>query len=389
MSDKIAGSGRKRPQLNIEVGKLSLDLRNPRLAGDGVGKTETNLIKILYEQYDLAELAGSMAKNGYFDEEPLVATPQKAPKALQRADLTVPKEKKEFVDFISRDDTTFTVVEGNRRLATVKLLLSEGLRSQIRVSKSFPTVSAAVASDLGVLPVIVYPHRDEVVPYLGVRHILGIEKWDPYAKALYIADLIEAKKSVEEVREQIGDKRDAVIKSYLSFKLLEQAHNEFDYDIKQARNKLSLLTLAIGQSNIKAFIGLPKKLSESNIDTRVPDEKIPNLRDLLSWIYGDRELSPVIGESRDITNRLDDVLGSESATVELRDRRNLIEAFELTSGEEKMVTKFLREANRRLERVLGIAHRHRTETVIEEAQNCAETADQLLQALTKNSAADG
>lgn len=388
MSDNIAGYGGKRPQRNILVDRLHLDLKNPRLAGDGEGKREEDLLKVLYEQYDLTELANSMQKNGYFDEEPLVATPLNLPQELSKVNLKVRDERDKFEEFIDQGDTVFTVVEGNRRLATVKLLLFEESRAYVKVSKSFPAVSPEVADDLKILPVIIYPHRDEVVPYLGVRHILGIEKWDPYAKALYIADLIESKKSVEEVKEQIGDKRDAVIKSYLSYKILQQAKDEFDYNIKNARNKLSLLTLAIGQSNIKNYIGLPKKLSESNIDTKVPEERISNLRDLLSWIYGDKEKSPVIGESRDITNRLDDVLGNERASAELRDRRNLIEAFELTDGEEKMVTKSLREANRRLERVLGVAHRHRTENVIEEAEHCADTATNLVDVLTKDNPAN-
>jgi len=82
-----------------------------------------------------------------------------------------------------------TVVEGNRRVATIKLLLiyetSEGIRSTFMA----PTFAGSFER-LATIPAIIYENRNEVLPYLGVRHIAGIKKWDSYAKARYVASMV-------------------------------------------------------------------------------------------------------------------------------------------------------------------------------------------------------
>jgi hypothetical protein len=371
--------GRKRTQLNIAVDRLHLDPENPRLSDRWKIKNELELLKVLYEQYNLLEIAESMAKNGYFDEEPLVATPQDIPKDLRYFDDYDTNAKSRFEDFINQQDVHFTVVEGNRRLATVKLLLSTDLKIKLKVSSSFPVITTPVEEDLCILPVIVYPNRDEVIPYLGVRHILGIEKWDPYAKAFYIAELIRNGKQLEQVREQIGDKRDAVLRSYVSYQLLQQAKDEFDFDIKNAKTSFSLLMLAIGQNKIRAYIGLPKRLTEVNLDEPVPTARVDNLRDILTWIFGYKGTAPIINDSRQITSLLANVVDSEAAVNSLKNQGySLKEAYDLTDGEERMVIKYLGEASRKIEKVIGIAHRHKTEEIVQIAEIVSDNANKLL-----------
>ena len=64
----------------IPVSRLFLDPENPRLPEEAQGKSESELMEVLLDQFNLEELADSMAENGYFDEEPLVGIPQKPPK---------------------------------------------------------------------------------------------------------------------------------------------------------------------------------------------------------------------------------------------------------------------------------------------------------------------
>lgn len=372
----IAGQGRKRPQLNIPIEYLHLDKDNPRLPEEAQGKDEQDLLSVLYKGFNLDELAESMAKNGYFDEEPLVAIPAALPVEM----IDVAPDDKGYFAFLKNEGTEFIVVEGNRRLATAKLLLDTQLRETLNI-KSWPEIDEAVAKDLKILPVIVYATRSEVIPYLGVRHIIGIQKWNSYAKARYIAKMVESGKTVKQVEEQIGDRQSSVRKNYLSYKLLEQAHDEFDYDTKQAKADFSLLTLALGQGNIKRFIGLPKRLADSNPDEPVPRDKIPNLKSLVSWIFGDNKDGPVIDESRDITSYLSHVVESPEAIAYLERTRRLLEAYDRTDGEEKMIIKYLITANTKLEGALGIAHRHKTDEVIVEAEKCAKTASRLVKTL--------
>jgi hypothetical protein len=370
---KFPGHGGKRPQLNIPIDRLHLDSENPRLPEEKQGKPEPDILNTLYQNFFLDELAESMSKNGYFDEEPLVGIPQKLPRNLRQAD----PHSQEFKDFIESGSTQFTVVEGNRRLATGKLLLDGALREQVRI-KHWPVLSDEVAEDLRELPVIVYRTRVEIVPYLGVRHIIGIQKWESYPKARYIAKMVEEGRSVNEVSELIGDKQGAVNKNYLCYRLLNQAKEEFAIDLTKAKDDFSLLLLAVGLRNIKRFLSLPTKFSDTNLDTPVPQQSLRNLENLISWIFGDGRKQRVIQESRDITEYLTHVVASAEALEYLENSRDLLAAYDRTDGEEKMLLKYLAAANSKLETALGIAHRHKTFEVITQAEKCEQTVKTLV-----------
>src|SRR6266568_3989627 len=159
-SVKPAGLGRKRLLLNVPIGRLHLDPENPRLPEEAQGRKEAEVLKHLFDHFDLEEIAAPMGQNGYFDEEPLVAIPIGLPKKL--IPKVGEKESPNYLKFLS--DAEFTVAEGNRRLATARILREEKLRQEFHI-RSWPEISAEVRKDLDELPVIVYPTRQEVLPY--------------------------------------------------------------------------------------------------------------------------------------------------------------------------------------------------------------------------------
>ncbi len=379
-----AGLGRKRPLLNLAIARLHLDPANPRLPEEVQGRKEDELMQHLYDHFDLDEIATSMAQNGYFDEEPLVAVPNHLPTPLQVA----PGQPvtSEYLAFLG--EAEFTVVEGNRRLATARILRDPSVRAKIRV-RSWPEINTEVMHDLGELPVIIYPTRKEVLPYLGVRHITGNKKWDSYAKARYISLMLDQGYTVGDIEREVGDRSQGVLKNAISYNVLQQARTELDLDISRAKEDFSYMLLAIGQRNIKAFLGWTKPapkdavkillLDEVSLDSPIPDTHLQNLQDFLSWIYGEgSKVLPVIKESRDITSYLSHVVASEKAVEYLRRTRDLREAYDLTDGEEAMVRNLLGTANTKLEKVLGVIHRHKTDDVVFEAEKCAGTAARVL-----------
>ena len=383
-SELPAGVGTKRRLLDVEIKRLRLDAENPRLPEEVQGSGQPELLAHLYEHFDLEEIAEPMATHGYFDEEPLVAVPVGLPKKITPEKG---KETKGYVEFLK--DCNFTVVEGNRRLATALILQDDTLRKKLKV-RTWPGLDELVRKDLEVLPVIVYPTRDEVLPYLGVRHITGTKKWDSYPKARYIVALLDQGYTIENIEHEVGDRSQAVLKNAIAFKTLQQARTEFDWDIRRAKEDFSYLLLGIGQRSIKVFLGWarhtgrngevkPVPLSEIALDAPVPASNLSNLRDFLSWVYGEgTKVLPVIKESRDITNLLTHVVASPTAVQHLRETRSLTDAYDLSDGEEAMVRKFLGAANTKLQRVLGVAHRHKTPDVIADAQKCNDTAAQIL-----------
>jgi hypothetical protein len=93
---RFSGYGRKRPQVNKSIDLLHLDNQNPRLPEEAQGKSEEELLYVLYREFYLDELAVSMGQNGYFDEEPLVAVPNNLLEDFQDVD----PNSREFWDYI-------------------------------------------------------------------------------------------------------------------------------------------------------------------------------------------------------------------------------------------------------------------------------------------------
>ncbi len=361
MTPTFSGYGGRRPLLEIPVDKLHLDPLNPRFSEEGKNKEEMETLYILKKHFDLDELAFSIAENGYFDEEPLIVIPDKLPKTLATknySDLIIDDSYKKF---INHKNTNFTVVEGNRRLGTVKILLSDELKSKFKV-RSWPDIDKQIEDDITNLPAIVYPDRKGVLPYLGVRHITGIKKWEAYSKASYVVEMREAGLSLDEIQKQVGDRTNSIRKIYCCYKLIEKVENEFDIETFKAKNYFSYLILAVGQGAVKQFLGIPKQWKNIDIEDPIPDGKLENLKDLFAWLFGEgKDKLPVINESRDITNLLSPVLRNEESVSYLKSSRNLKDAYERSDGERCLLLKKLNTSKRELEGSLGIINRYRTE----------------------------
>lgn len=374
MDREIAGRGRKRSQYDVPAENLHLDPNNPRLPKDLKGKPQKELISTLTKYFDLDELAQSMAENGYFDEEPLVAVPRDLPTPFRGLDSVSLAGNQEYLAYLGLPTTHFTVIEGNRRLATVKILLSAELRREVRGASKWPSLSVEARSDLSVLPVIVYARRDEVRPYMGVRHVTGVKKWEAFSKAAYVAETVENNKTLDDVQRMVGDRSSSVRKLYLGYKLIEQAEDQLELDTSRAKEYFSYLILAIGQRSVKDFLGIPDRLATVNYSAPVEKEKLDNLQLLFSWLFGEgKEKLPVLKESRDITSYLSPVLRNEEATKHLTLTRDLVDAYERSDGEKQLLLRNLRRASKSLSSSLGIITRYKGEEDVKgEVAYCQE-----------------
>ncbi|MCJ8152653.1 hypothetical protein MKJ01_02610 [Chryseobacterium sp. SSA4.19] len=373
----FAGIGRKRPLINVYYENLLLDPENPRLPQDVQGKSQKDVIYALYKLFDIEELAYSMTENGYFDEEPLVAIPEQLPVEFIDFSYDQLKENAKYIEFIQNPSTKFIVLEGNRRLSTIKLLLDNNLKNEFKI-RTFPIAEQHIVDDIQSIPVIIYPKRSEVLPYLGVRHISGIKKWEPYAKARYVANMVKEGFTIDEIQKQVGDRSNSARKIYLSYQLIETIKDEFDLDTSKAENLFSYLLLATGQGAVKEFIGLDKRLQNVDLNNPIPSDKLDNLKDLFSWMFGEDGKLPVIQESRDITAKLAPVLRKEHAVNILRETRNLEDAYDMSDGEDELLKNNLSKVNRLLSISLGLFNENNKDIVFNDVIKLKETVDKIL-----------
>jgi len=297
----------------------------------------------MYQTEALDELAISFVRNGYFWEEPLVVVP-------------------------AEQDGKFVVVEGNRRLATLRLLLNPQARRVVAVT-GFPELNPNEAEKLKTIPTVRYSSREQVVPYLGFRHITGVKKWDPYSKARYVAQLIEIGRPISQIEDSIGDSERTVKKLYQAYVLLAQIKDELDIDDKEIRANFSLLEVLLGQQQIKTFLGVSKALPTGKIDRVVSEDKLENLSDVVSWVFGNRERGEqrIISDSRQIPKFLSPVVSDPVSYEHLKRTRDLEGAYERSGGDLKYFSRQITLASAAVERALGILPVVRGQTGVSES----------------------
>ena len=346
------------------VEDLLLDPENPRLAETLQNATQEELLAELYRSYDLDPLLLSLSQSGYFTEEPLIGVPTS-----------------------SNDDgnTRFTIVEGNRRLAALKILLFDWAREATGVH-GLQEIEDQVYLKLNPVPVKEYQSRDAVVPYLGVRHIRGVKDWDALAKARYVRWLRENGYSIRDISRLVGDRGDVVRRWLLTLYVLEQANSVSDEPWKDSPKefKFSWLYTALGYARVREYLEIEEESWQNPTPNPVNAEKTERLIDHMNDLYGpppgDRKQAKV-HESREI-RRLASVYSSNEALDSLRGGSTLEVAYARSTGEEEELLDYLQRANVSLDSANAIAHRHKKhEAALRLGKRASDTASNIVKTL--------
>ncbi|HRO85669.1 MAG TPA: hypothetical protein PK110_12665 [Niabella sp.] len=396
MNKEFAGKGRRKPQLDIPVELIDLDPLNPRIVSYTNGNKELSqidLTSILYEYFDTQTVAMSLAANGYFDEEPIIVVPNSLPEEFFFEAYSDPDTLAAGIKKLVKEGLIhFTVVEGNRRVSTIKLLLDQGLREKIGVEKSYPSIeNPNILEDVKKIPCIIYKNRNDVSTYLGVRHIAGLLKWEAFAKAAYINETIENEikkgtedsEAVKRVQDIVGDRSDTIRKQYVAYKLFLEARDDLAFDVKPLINNFSLVTVLYNSPGIREYMNV-NSYSKVNLKERiVPTENLKNFENVLTWIFGNSKTGEqaVLTDSRNITNKLSYVVNNESARNYLVKYKDLDGAFEHTNGEKEFLSKNLMKAARAIQTSLQFAYKYKND---EDLLKQVQELEELLSALKSN-----
>ena len=346
---------------HLQTETLHFDRQNPRLVEFGIDEhtSDEKILKILWDAMDIRELIQSIAASGYFPHEALIVT---------------------------EEGGKYIVIEGNRRLAALKVLLEPGLVQ--KHGWEVEQIDDEARKKLEIVPCIVST-REASWKYLGFKHVNGPAKWSSYAKAAYIAHVHnEYGVSLTQIAEQIGDRHNTVQKLYRGWMVLEEAEkNEVYHRENRWNNQLAFSHLYTGleRNGIRTFLDLKPKEDES--EEPVPIKKLKELGELLTWLYGNKKEKkpPVIRSQNPDLKYLDQVLTCKEATSELRLTGDLDEAYELSRPSEAVLEEALLSAKRELKK----AHSHfstgfnNSPDLLKLAGTVANMADDLYDAMEK------
>lgn len=308
--------------VDIPVSQLRLDSANPRLAWRTDGDSQDELVKILWNEMAVDELAWSIAENGFFRSEPLfviVENPEETDPAKQM----------------------FIVVEGNRRFTAVLLLRDEKLRKKVKAVRTdaLPRLDPERHASLDKLPAIVHESRETLWTTVGFRHINGIKPWDSFSKAKYVAEVHETYGvPLNEIAQRIGDRNVTVKRLYRGYKVLEQAESQGVFNrTDKARNRFyfSHLYTAIDYPEIQEFLGITPE--DSLTRSPVPQANLGQLDELLTWLYGKKSenIEPVVRTQNPDLNTLRRVIARPDSLSVLRRTNRLEVALDVAIGDEQ------------------------------------------------------
>lgn len=300
----------------IPVSSLLLDTKNPRLSGKDDDLSQETLLRVLWREMAVDEIAYSIAENGFFPHEYLFAEK---------------KGKSEFV-----------VIEGNRRLAAVKLLLHDTLRRTVGAT-DLPKISAKRRGELAALPVIEC-RRQDIWQYVGFKHVNGPQAWESFSKAEYIAWVHnELRVPLDKVAKHIGDQHSTVNRLYRALMALRQAESggAFSRDDRWKRHfSFSHLYTGLDYPGTQKFLGISKGDKSFQTSKPVPKSKTNNLVEFCEWLFGSKSKNkqPVVKSQNPDLRILDEVLTSKNGLAALRQGMPLEVSRKLGRGDEKLLS---------------------------------------------------
>jgi len=226
----------------VRVGNLRLDPRNTRIPTAHQTDDQRVLLHELVKHEEVATLAKSIARLGLFPNERMV---------------------------VMRERTRFVVLEGNRRVAAIKLLLVPELAqtpAQVRVYRRLAQTTDLAA--LMAVDVVVVADRLEAAPIIAALHTKNPKRrWEAIQQARFYREMAEEGLTAAEVAEKLAVTLGEV-RNYLRSEKLYRVALTLDYPdgvrerLEDRRFPLTTLDRFLESKIGQKFLGI--KLDENH-----------------------------------------------------------------------------------------------------------------------------
>ena len=309
--------------IEIHIDDLVYDIENPRIPRSIKQEDEESVLEWMINKENVIDLMYSIGEKGFFPGEPLLV--------------------------VKNTSGKYVTVEGNRRY-TATYLLQYPEKAPVRKS-SILDIAENANFRPNRLPVVVFDTREDIVDYLGYRHITGVEPWDALSKARYLKVLFDrlddgmsASEKYHALARQIGSRAAYVRQILIGGRLVEVIEEDDYFDIRDLSDQtfeFGSFYTAIVKPNIAQYIGL-------NIEAEDPFLSLnqDHLCDLVTWMFEkNSENQTRIGESRNL-NRLNKILDPRysKALEAFKSGTSLSAAADLTDEADVIVSKKISES---------------------------------------------
>jgi hypothetical protein len=328
---------------NKKFSELLLDFENPRFGAEA-GKTtsQANILEKIVSEFGVDDVLSSIAVNGYFSPEPIIGVKTK--------------------------DNKIRIKEGNRRLAACLILAGdERAKGQTKRTSEYQDLQKRSGrAPINSIPVIIYNESEDskdLLSYLGVRHIAASQPWDSYAKAAWVARIIQEKKlSLEDVSLMIGDQHRTVARILEGFYFVNQLIDTGRFSPKDSARPgrgsnpqypFSWVYTVLGYKPVRNWLNLAD-LSEGTNPKPLAKEKLDEGAELLTFMFGNssKGKAPVVDDSRELQD-LAVALGEPERRAWLKRGKKISEIKDLMMPAFERISTGLFAAQQNLELILA------------------------------------
>jgi hypothetical protein len=147
----------------------------------------------------------------------------------------------------------YVVVEGNRRVAAIKLILQDHKGGAL-------TLSNSVLNTLENLPVVEITGTDQErsryqKTLMAIRHVAGIQEWGPYQQARLVVEMYDnEEKAFGPVAQRIGISSREVARRYRASKALEQMESDEEFGEYAAPKLYAFFHEAVSQPKVRDWL---------------------------------------------------------------------------------------------------------------------------------------
>ena len=301
-------------RLRVEPEKLRLDTDNPRFGLKQASSMEEALA-LLVKRAKLSELWNSITSQGWLDLEPMVCVE-------------------------SKDESGyFIVLEGNRRLASIKALLNPDVLEKPYRSR-VPVISEVLRKQLERIEIVVVEGRRDVDAFIGFKHVNGPASWGSLPKAKFATSWYRRlvyggeknDEALDKITRALGETTgSSMLRIIVGYEVLEQAISLEFVTREQVEDSIfdfSHLYTMMPNPATRYFLGWGRDALNVGLvrSNPVPDDHIENLKYLIGWLFGTEGVPKIISAQGADRPKLQKVLAHNAATETLINTGNFEQA---------------------------------------------------------------
>lgn len=319
--------------------QLYFDPDNPRFI-TGFGQDQARMFRYLITDIGVDDLLQSISASGLIDGDPIIVR--------------------------ERENGGYYVIEGNRRLAALKLLTGESPNDQ----QGLPTIPEITPQRMSALQTVNVQSGwsdDLLQAYLGYKHVTAAREWPPEAKAKFVFEHANndfSKENLTKFAKTLGTTFPTLKRWLIAFLTLKEAeeNNLFEPSAVPTKRYFGTFYTLLGGQEAQQFLDLR---DDPITLTPIPEDHLTELGEFIKWTIGNREVRRSVNSRQQ--EKFERVLASPSALQHFRVRGDLDGSLLYTEYKAEEVAEKLRLAAYSVEDCLPKLFDVRENTLVIEA----------------------